>query len=454
MQPNLPEALPVAITSRLAAFIDSASFERLDECAVLTAKLCVADSIAVAVAGCHEDSVARLVRVMMAAGSSGCSTLIGHRGGLAPLDAALVNGTAMHALDFDDVHPAMYGHPSAPIVAALLAASDLFERPGKTMLAALTVGVDVACTLGRLVGPAHYAVGFHATGTLGSIGAAAACAKFIGCSLSQTQHALALAATQAAGLKSMFGSMAKPLHAGKAAQVGLLSSLLAREGFLASPQGLEGAQGFLETHTSAPSALRFDQAFDEMPFIKTVEFKRYAACALTHPAIRACESLGAKTGHEPQSLAELEVVVDPGHATVCDIRVPIDGNKLKFSIRWLCAMAWTGWDLQALESYSNAAIKDEELAKLASKVVVNFEPEPDKWAVRATLVDGSVESRHLLDFGTARSDASETVHSKFFALLEPLIDDAQVDRAFESILSIDKTKLFRAGTIVPKTKAP
>lgn len=450
MQPNLSEALPLAITSRLADFIDGASFERLDECAVLTAKLCVADSIAVAFAGRHEDSVTRLVRVMIAAGSSGGSILIGHAGGLAPLDAALVNGTAIHALDFDDVHPAMYGHPSAPIVAALLAASDLFERPGKTMLAALTVGVDVACALGRLVGPAHYALGFHATGTLGSIGAAAACAKFIGCNRHQTQHALALAATQAAGLKSMFGSMAKPLHAGKAAQVGLLSSLLAWEGFLASPKGIEGAQGFLETHTSTLSALRFDQAFVEMPFIKTVEFKRYAACALTHPAIRACKSLGAKTGHELKTLAKLEIIVDPGHATVCDIREPVDGNTLKFSIRWLCAMAWCGKDLQTLESYSTAAVKNEELAELASKVVVNFVPESDRWAVRATLVDGSIESRSLLEYGSTTSEASETVRSKFFTLLEPVIGSAQVDRTFQSILSIDNTQLFCAGSILPQ----
>src|SRR6218665_3739125 len=164
-----------------------------------------------------------------------------------PHDAALINGAAGHALDFDDASSNMIGHPSAPVVPAALASAQIGNACGRQLLRALVVGHEVEARIGEMLGPSHYLHGFHATGTVGTFGAAAACASLRRLSEDQTAHALGLAATQAAGLKSMFGTMAKPLHAGKAAMNGLMATQLALRGFSANDCGIECPQGFALT---------------------------------------------------------------------------------------------------------------------------------------------------------------------------------------------------------------
>src|SRR5262249_45966409 len=150
--------------------------------------------------------------------------------------------------DFDDTHTAMNGHPSAPVLPALLALAETGTASGERLLPALVAGVELECRLATALGPRHYAVGFHSTGPLGAFGAAAACAHLLDLDEEQWTHALGLAGTQAAGLKSGFGTMAKPLHAGRAASTGLLAALLACGGFTANPTVIEAPQGFAATH--------------------------------------------------------------------------------------------------------------------------------------------------------------------------------------------------------------
>ncbi len=170
---------------------------------------------------------------------------------LPPLAAALVNGSASHALDFDDVNMAMPGHPSVAILPGLLALAEERGASGAEILAAFVAGYELQCRLGRTIAPGHYdGLGFHATATVGSFGAAAACAHLLGLDAAATATALGIAATQAAGLKSMFGTMCKPLHAGKAASNGLLAAKLASRGFTSRADALECAQGFARTHSA------------------------------------------------------------------------------------------------------------------------------------------------------------------------------------------------------------
>ncbi len=136
-----------------------------------------------------------------------------------------MNGAAGHALDFDDTHMAMGGHPSAPIIPAILALAETTGASGRDVLEAIVVGVEAECRLGAIIGAQHYVVGFHSTGTIGTFGAAAACAHMLRLDEGGWLCALGLAGTQAAGLKSGFGTMAKPLHAGRAASNGLFSAL-------------------------------------------------------------------------------------------------------------------------------------------------------------------------------------------------------------------------------------
>src|SRR5262245_51948231 len=164
------------------------------------------------------------------------------------LSAALVNGGMGHALDYDDVNMAMPGHPSVAILPGLLALAEFRHSSGREVVTAFVAGYETACRIGAALQPGHYNLGFHSTGTVGSFGAAAACARLRGLDAEATAVALGIAGTQAAGLKSQFGTMCKPFHAGKAAQNGLLAARLAARGFSGRGDIVECVQGFALTH--------------------------------------------------------------------------------------------------------------------------------------------------------------------------------------------------------------
>ena len=214
-----------------------------------------------------------------------------------PLLAALVNGTASHALDYDDVHLSYIGHPTVAVLPAILA---LGEQLGASRRA--TSSPPSSRATRRSAGsawrwrPGHYALGFHATATAGSFGAAAACARLMGLDPAKTAMALGIAATEAAGLKSMFGTMCKPLHAGKAAQNGLLAARLAARGFTSRPDAIECAQGFAATH--GPD-FHPEAALADPPggfYIRGNLFKYHAACYLTHAPIECARQIAARPG--------------------------------------------------------------------------------------------------------------------------------------------------------------
>jgi len=214
------------------------------------ARQCVLDYVACTLAGSREDLTEILLAEMAEQGGAPTATVIGHAARLPVLSAALVNGSASHALDFDDVNLAMTGHPSVVLLSALLALAEERSSSGAELLTAFVAGYELQCRIGMLLAPGHYnVIGFHATGTLGSFGATASCAHLLGLDAEQSATALGIAGTQAAGLKSMFGTMWKPLHAGKAAYHGLLAARLAKRGFTSRADVLECPQGFSRTHS-------------------------------------------------------------------------------------------------------------------------------------------------------------------------------------------------------------
>src|SRR5581483_10735246 len=209
------------------------------------ARQCVLDYFGVALAGAGDELVGILADEMAAAGGVAEASLVGRAARLPVLSAALVNGAASHALDYDDVNLAMPGHPSVAILPALVALAEARGASGRALIAAFVAGYETACRIGMALAPGHYGRGFHATGTVGAFGAAAACAHLLGLDGEATARALGIAGTQAAGLKSQFGTMCKPFHAGKAAQNGLLAA----RRFSSRADLVECDQGFASTHS-------------------------------------------------------------------------------------------------------------------------------------------------------------------------------------------------------------
>src|SRR5579859_1636831 len=237
------------LTAKLAHHIVGYRSAALDRAALTVAKQCVLDWYGVALAGSNEP-VARILREEIATSGQGSSSIVGFNLRCSPVDAALINGATSHALDYDDVHP-LIGHPTAAVLPAVLSIAEAKGRSGMDVLRAFIAGYEAAGFVGSLVMRSHYERGFHSTATLGSFGAAAAAGLLLDLDEAQMTIALGLAGTQAAGLKSMFGTMAKPFHAGRAAANGVLAARLAKGGFTAAEDVLDVDQGFIDTHGRA-----------------------------------------------------------------------------------------------------------------------------------------------------------------------------------------------------------
>lgn len=230
-------------TRELAEFAAEFPVERIPPDVIHMSERCLLDYLGISLAAWDEPTVRITHEVTRALGGTGQASLL--NGELAPVtSAALVNGVASHVLDFDDTHDPTILHGTGPVMSAALALAELVAASGRSLIAAHSIGFDVAARVALAVHPEHYDQGFHVTGTAGTIGAAAAAGRLLGLDAGEMANALSAAAAQAAGLREMFGSMSKSLHAGKAAANGVLSALLAQRGWVSAAAGLEGARGY------------------------------------------------------------------------------------------------------------------------------------------------------------------------------------------------------------------
>jgi 2-methylcitrate dehydratase PrpD len=290
--------------------------------------------------------------------------------------ASLANGTAAHALDFDDMCFVSLAHPSAPLVAASLAAGELAGASGSRLLDAFVIGFEIEGVLGRALNPSHYARGWHCTSTLGSIGAAAAAARILGLDPDATARALSIAASQASGLKENFGTMTKPLHAGLAAQGGVLAALLAQSGFTASHAALDGPQGFAAAMCDEPPTLR-DKAGElgrRWEILETgITVKLYPSCAATHPTLDALLDLRRAHPFTGEDVERIEVAVDAVTPTVLLYADPATGLEAKFSMQF-CAAAAAARGHVGIETFDTEQVADPAVRRLLPRVSMQVDP--------------------------------------------------------------------------------
>ncbi|MCF8470494.1 MAG: MmgE/PrpD family protein [Parvibaculum sp.] len=413
-------------TRALARHIVGYAAGELDTDAQTIARQCILDWFAVTLPGVHEPA-ARILIDEFRDTSRGPCRIAGEALSFAPMDAALVNGTASHALDYDDVNARMSGHPTVAILPAALAVAQLEKRSGAEVLRAFIAGYETAANIGALLAPSHYLLGFHATGTIGAFGAAAAAGLLMRLDEEQICVALSLAATQAAGLKSMFGTMVKPFHAGKAAANGVLAARLAARGFSAPLDALETAQGFIATQSreQRPETIQLPPRGSEM---RNNLFKYHAACYLTHSVIEAVHMLRETEGLEPGAVEHIELHVPASHLDVCNIEEPKTGLETKFSLRHTAALALAGKDTAAIGTYSNELACDPALVALRhiTAVIPDIEPGMVSRAVIRLKSGRTVEKQHdtaLPDNNLHRQQ--ERLTAKFHSLADPFLGESQ-----------------------------
>jgi 2-methylcitrate dehydratase PrpD len=432
------------LTRTLAEQARTLRYEQLPEDVRIRARQCLLDYLACTLAGANEDLTEILLAEMIEQGGAPTATVIGHHERLPVLAAALVNGAASHALDFDDVNMAMTGHPSVVLLSALLPLAEECGSAAHDVLAAFVAGYELQCRLGLLLAPGHYNVlGFHATGTLGSFGSAAACASLLGLDAERFATALGIAGTQASGLKSMFGTMCKPLHAGKAAQNGMFAARLAQRGFTSRGDVVECAQGFARTHSpdfDAGAALAQPVSGFH---IRNNLFKYHAACYMTHAPIEAARKLRERHALIPEQIARITLRLDESCDRVCNIPAPRTGLEAKFSLRLSTAMALAGLDTGALASYSEATAADPALITLRDKVQCEFQTDwPNtKAALEIGLTDGRTFTA-FHDSGIPANDIDEQgrrLEEKFMSLAAPVIGKANAADLVGTVRSLGST---------------
>lgn len=437
-------------TRALAERIASAEYDSLPVEAREVAKQAIMDYIGVTLAGANEPLAAILRAEAKDQGGHAQARVFGTTERVSTTQAALINGAAGHAHDYDDVHTAMSGHPTVPVAPAALALAEHLNRSGRELITAFATGVDSECILGRYAGPAHYADGWHNTGTIGTFGAAAASSRLMGLDALQTDQALGIAGTRAAGLKSQFGTMCKPLHAGHAAATGLQSASLAGRGFTSCTDILEATQGFMDTQAKSASLERFEQAMSVPAYTQDICFKYHAACYLTHSAIEATREICQSNRFPPGEIEDIEIRVDRGHFKVCNIQEPRTGLEAKFSLRLTAAMAVSGYDTASIAIFDDALTAEPDIIRFRDKVRVlaHDETRPET-VVTITTSDGRTHQA-AVNVGIPLRDLDlqwEKLSAKFLTLATPVLGAAgarEVASACRSLEALDDVAVLSA----------
>jgi 2-methylcitrate dehydratase PrpD len=442
MNKQLRPDVPQGATQALAHRIVTLRYEDLPADIVTIAKHCVLDWVAVAMQGTREPLVTILAEQVAAEGGNDCSTLIGRSRRASARQAALVNGAASHALDYDDVNIRMMGHPTTGVMPAALALAESRGSSGRDLIAAFVAGYETACEIGEIVAPSHYARGFHATGTVATFGAAAACAHIHRLDGGATAGALGIAGTQAAGLKSMFGTMCKALHAGKAAENGLLAAELGSRGFSSRTDVLECANGFAATHADGLRPRHQFSSDSGEYHIANNLFKYHASCHQTHAAIEALRALQAEHSFSSSDVVKVTLRHDAGADAICNISRPSTGLEIKFSLRMIAALALAGLDTAWVTNFSDAAARDPGLQALRDRIEVTFVRDwpLTRSEVTVHLADGRVlNGSH--DSGQPERDLGKQqtrLLAKFRLLIGPVVGVGLVDDIAGDILSLDR----------------
>ncbi len=428
-------------TQAIAAWIAGVGSDEFGDRPVRWAKHALLDWLGVTLAGSHDPLVDILVSDAIAEGETGTARLIGREECLTPSFATMINGAASHALDYDDVNKRLHGHPTVPVMPALLAVAEQNAISGRAVIDAFIVGYEVECLIGDMMGLAHYDHGWHATATIGTFGAAAGSARLLGLDADKAAKALGLAATQAAGLKSMFGTMCKPLYAGKAALNGLMAARWAAKGFISRADALECTQGFGLTQSTEFRALPIRPDTGAPFAIEENLFKYHAACYLIHSSIEAARSLMGQHGFTAADVHRVQTRVDAGHRRVCDIPEPTTGLEVKFSIRHCIAMALSGYDTGATDIYSDEMALRPDLMALRRKVEVVDKTHESRHA--AEIVIDLADGRSLVEYfevGVPADDldAQEArLVAKFERLAEPVISRERAAQTVDLVMALD-----------------
>jgi len=393
----------MTIARDLADRIAGVTYSALPETASHWARVAILDTVGCTLAGASEPCARIVTQVTTPYAVTGPSLVFGTQNRVAPLDAALINGTASHALDFDDCSDTLGGHPSAPILPALFALAETRAVDGRAFIAAYVAGWETETRIARGINFHHYEKGWHPTATIGVFGSTAACCHLLGTSPEVTATALGLAASFASGVKANFGTMTKPLHVGHASRNGLLAALLAADGFTANDGAIEHRQGFLHVFNGAgnfdaDAILRdWGQPWDIIQ--PGVAIKQYPCCGSTHPAVDAMLALVREHDLTPALIERVDSWTHPRRLAHTNRPDPQSELDAKFSVQYCLARGLLSRRV-SLEHFEGDSFREAAIRALLPRI--HAAPHPDMSMastqhfgaeVRVRLTDGRTLSK-------------------------------------------------------------
>ena len=430
--------------ARLAEFVVGAA---PPAAALERAAAAVRDTVGVTLAGAVEPA-ARAVQAMAIEEGRGPCGILGTAGRTSATWAALANGVAAHALDFDDMCFVSLAHPSCTLLPASLAACELARVGGRALIEGYVVGFELECRLGAVMNPRHYHErGWHCTSTIGTMGAAAAAARILGLTPSEAGHALGIAASSACGLKENLGSMVKPLHAGLAARNGIMAARLAQRGYTASARAIDGPQGFLaamdaEHDTLDRACVDLDRHWEILATGITV--KLYPSCAATHPTIDLLLDMREREGLTAADVESVEVEVDSMTPRLLIHDRPAAGLEAKFSMPFCAAAAMADGHV-GIDTFEIERVEAPQLralmAKISMRVNTAFDTEAPLSHARVTVrlgdgraLSGSADSARGYP---AHPASDEQLLAKFSECARRTLSPSSVERAWLTLSRIE-----------------
>ena len=401
------------------------------------------DWLGTAIRGSIEPLADAIATVIAAMGGEPQATVVGRGLRTSVLLASLANGAQCHALDFDDTHLPAVLHGSAAVAPIVFALAEWQHTSGAEALAAFIAGFELETRIGRVIGKRLTERGWHVTATVGTLGAAAAAGRMLGLDARQLAHALGLAGTQAAGLTQSFGTMAKPLHPGKAAMNGLLAALLAREGYTGPSAMLDAPDGLAGTFIGVTDLRSAAGDVGKRWELLQNSTKFYAACHLTHATIDAGRAIRARTPLAADAIESVRCRVTPLTLQAADQHDPKTPLEAKFSVRFCAAMALLRGEAGEAE-FTEASLADPAIAEVMARVT----PEGDASLtipsahMTVRLADGQVlEERVTAARGTPDNPGTrDDLETKFRRLAEAVLPAPRVAELTATLRGLAEAK--------------
>jgi 2-methylcitrate dehydratase PrpD len=447
-----PSESPPPVTHLLADWVVRCSPSEVPGAVRKEALRSIVNWVGVTVGGSSQDAVSAALETLapLSRGSEGL--LFGRAEKLDPLGTALVSGISSHVLDFDDTDLRTIIHPAATVAAALFAICQSHKTSGADFLHAFILGVEVECRLGRAIYPSHYDMGWHITGTCGAFGAAAACAKVLQLDSRKMEMALGIAATQAAGLKIMFGSMSKSLNIGRGAENGMLAALLAAHGFTSSESAIEGKEGYVYAASSQHDYAALTQGLGEHFEISHNTYKPFACGIVIHPIIDAVLQLRTEYHITPADVRSVTIRANPLVLELTGKKEPRNGLEGKFSVYHSAAVAIARGYAGPAE-YSDEAVNDPAVVSLRRLVTVRVEDavHSDEAFVTLATADGRTLEKHVEHaIGSMERPLSDSeLDVKYRQLCKTVLPKSQLEellsRAWNLESNPDAAELPRLG---------